>query len=182
VVNASQRPDLCAGRPCVLFSSSDLAARVDDQRAHRARPCSPSPVVLGLVLYPYIPFVYLLAYKTTYGVRDAPALAAYQAAVFHLLLGLALWAYTVALRMPAGSPVDAVMAGDDDDGYALVQREEARLDEEARAGADGSQSAGPGLMAKASTGGRRFCSKCSVPKPDRYVASLIGYAPCQRGC
>lgn len=168
--SAAFRPmRLSAVRPVTPFDSGHASWELMNPSI------APLPVVLGLILYPYVPFIYLLAYKTSYGVRDKPALATYQVVVFHVLLGLALWAYTVALRTPAGSPINpsTAMVDDDNEDYALVQREEARLDEEARAGIGAGASPGPGLMAKASTGGRRFCSKCNVPKPDRCVSRRV---------
>lgn len=148
-------------------------------------------VVLGLLLYPYIPFVYLLSYHATCTQRGRPRHAAYQLVTYHALLGLTLWSYFEAWSTPPGSPLEddigeRLAKGDEEDGIGLMdmlngeagragQREGLLTRDDGRAvERDEAGGARTGtVMAKSTNGGKRFCRKCSVLKPDRSVR--IGY-------
>lgn len=137
---------------------SPLLPPCSHARTPLTTPSSPSVVVL-LILLPYLPFTLLLALRTTSTRRGRPYLALYQLAAFHTLLGLALWALAVVVLTPAGSPADAPGSPEaEEEGYELVRREDA-----------GEGGPGGQVMAKASTGGQRWCKRCAAPKPDRCV-------------
>lgn len=149
-------------------------------------------VVLGLLLYPYIPFVYLLSYHATYTQRGRPRHAAYQLVTYHALLGLTLWSYFEAWSTPPGSPLEddigeRVAKGDEEHGIGLMdmlngeagragQREGLLTHQDDRRPVDSDEAGGAEgrtVMVKSTNGGKRFCRKCSVLKPDRSVR--IGY-------
>jgi hypothetical protein len=103
----------------------------------------------------------------------------YQLITYHILLGLTLWSYFAAWSTPPGSPDggdvgDRLARGDEEDGIGLMDmlngergragaREGLLTDGETEGGSSGA------VMAKSTNGGKRFCRKCSVLKPDRSV-------------
>lgn len=139
-------------------------------------------MVVLLLLYPYIPFVYLLAYHASYRQRGAPYLALYQVVVFHYLLALSLWSYFDTYMTLPGSPhrntVGAqhpLLAEEDeaDEEQAIGLRElpmtlstadeaSQRLLGKPEQDQQRLQPIMSSVMAKATTGGTRFCRKCNV--------------------
>ncbi|CED84005.1 Predicted DHHC-type Zn-finger protein [Phaffia rhodozyma] len=172
-------PDYYAGLPPITppsygMTPTHLANLKRRSKLKAFKTYAPIGLVICLMMYPYIPFVYLLCWCTTYGIENRPIYAIFQATIFHGLSGISLWSYYITWSTLPGSPPGV---GGPTGEYALLDnhtRDEERegeigLTEFVRDGPTGRamENDALGVMAKSSSGGPRFCRKCGVGKPDR---------------